>query len=542
MSRPIKNKKPSRALEPVGSVSKAFDVLRAFVDGQNQWGVRELAPVLDLPRSTVHRMLLRLRADGILRYDENRKKYELGFEFFRLSAAGQQRDEFTRAARIALRELVAASSEAAWFARFDADRLSVACVAEEISSQIGANAPIAREQSLTESAIGLAVLAFLDKAGTASAMASHSAKSAQDLLSIIERVRSQGYATSTDRDSGATILAAPVEGPGHRFVGSLAVVIPRHRLGEANLSVLSGLLLAATKRLSNRLGVRILGGSRTGTWHDAMATISALLHRHDPELSLVPALGGGSRNLEDLERGLASYALTTAGSLYEATQGKGPFGRPIRNLRTVMSLSELHLHIVLRPGVQFSNIPDFVGLRICPGEEGYSSARLFNEMLKSGRVARSRVEREGAIVYLDMPQAKRQLEAGAIDAFVWLAGAGGPFAKDLEAWKEFTLVSLPHHALAKLVESNRGYRIGTIDSGLYPGWLGLSLETLIDPTVLVCNEDRPVEEVHEVAKAVFEGRDQLALISSAYDCLDANFATRDPVVALHPGAERYFSE
>ena len=256
----------------------------------------------------------------------------------------------------------------------------------------------------------------------------------------------------------------------------------------------------------------------------------------------MPALGGGSRNLEDLERGLASYALTTAGSLYEATQGKGPFGRPIRNLRTVMSLSELHLHIVLRPGVQFSNIPDFVGLRICPGEEGYSSARLFNEMLKSGRVARSRVEREGAIVYLDMPQAKRQLEAGAIDAFVWLAGAGGPFAKDLEAWKEFTLVSLPHHALAKLVESNRGYRIGTIDSGLYPGWLGLSLETLIDPTVLVCNEDRPVEEVHEVAKAVFEGRDQLALISSAYDCLDANFATRDPVVALHPGAERYFSE
>ena len=46
MSRPIKSKKPSRALEPVGSVSKAFDVLRAFVDGQNQWGVRELAPVI----------------------------------------------------------------------------------------------------------------------------------------------------------------------------------------------------------------------------------------------------------------------------------------------------------------------------------------------------------------------------------------------------------------------------------------------------------------------------------------------------------------
>ena len=536
-----KSKKSPKALEPVGSVSKAFDVLRAFVDGQDHWGVRELAPVLDLPRSTVHRMLLRLRADGILRYDEKRKKYELGFEFFRLSAAGQQRDEPTRAAKIALRELAASSSEAVWFSRFDPNRLSVACVAEEISTQIvRPSAPIAREQTLIESAIGLSVLAFMDRTSFANAMASLGAQSTKDLQAILEKFKRQGYASSRDRDSGAMILASPVYGQGHTVVGSLAVVTPMHRFNTANESTLSVLLIAAAKRLSYRLGVRILGGSRSGTWHDAMATISELLHRHDPELSLVPTLGGGSRNLEDLGRGLASYALTTAGSLYEASQGKGPFDGAINNLRTVMSLSELHLHIVLRPGVQFCKVSDFVGLRICPGEEGYASARLFDEMLKAGRVARSRVEREGAIVYLDMPEAKRQLQAGAIDAIVWLAGAGGPFAKDIDAWKEFTLMSLPHNTLMQLIGSNCGYRVGTISPDLYPGWLGRVLETLIDPTVLVCSENCPDEEVYEVAKTVFEGRDQLALISPAYDRLDVTFATGDPVVPLHPGAKRYF--
>src|SRR5437899_7817566 len=93
------------AESPVASVAKALATLRAFVDGQEQWGVRELAAALAEPPSTMHRLLASLRADGFVRYDRVRQKYSAGPEFVRLSAAVLHRDSLRQAALPLLRQL-----------------------------------------------------------------------------------------------------------------------------------------------------------------------------------------------------------------------------------------------------------------------------------------------------------------------------------------------------------------------------------------------------------------------------------------------------
>ena len=67
------------------SISKAFAVLRAFIDEQPQWGVNELARYLQLPPSTLHRILTVLRDENILSVDEQTKRYKIGTELIRLS-------------------------------------------------------------------------------------------------------------------------------------------------------------------------------------------------------------------------------------------------------------------------------------------------------------------------------------------------------------------------------------------------------------------------------------------------------------------------
>src|ERR1700759_885126 len=65
-----------------GSLGKALDVLRCFIDRQEKWGVRELAEKLDMPSSTAHRLLRNLALEGYLRFDQDTRKYSVGLEMY----------------------------------------------------------------------------------------------------------------------------------------------------------------------------------------------------------------------------------------------------------------------------------------------------------------------------------------------------------------------------------------------------------------------------------------------------------------------------
>lgn len=544
MTKPRK-RSTARRQQPGTSVAKALAVLRAFIDGQDQWGVRELAARIDQPPSTAHRLLSRLRLEGFLDYDETRQKYRVGFEFFRLAAAVSERHGFKQVALPVMRELTGRSGESTWLALHDARRFRMAYVAEQPSPHpLRYAAPLGREETLIDGACGLAVLAALPDDERRAALAGLRGRVPADLDRRLRDIRAAGYATSRASEAeAAMMIAVVVQDVRHHPIGCLAVVVPAHRFGSGRELVLGELVRDYATRLSRRLGARLLGGASAGTWHDAVALISELLHREAPGLMVTPALGGGGHNLEDLDRGLGTYALTTAASLYQAFHGRKPFTRRHDRLRAVMSLSELQLLVISRRGIAVDGMRDLAGLRVSPGEQGFSAAQVFEELLQLARVPRRHAGRKrDAVLYLDYPEAKRRFEAGTLDVLIWLTGVSNRLVQEIHASTPSRLRPLADPLLRRLAAANPGYRLGSIAASAFPRWLKADARTLTVPTVLACTAGCPESEVYEVARTVFEHRAELALMSSVYSRIDARFAVADLTAPLHPGAARYFRE
>src|SRR6188768_944227 len=334
-------KKKKAAASPVATVAKALSALRSFIDGQDQWGVRELAVALNMPPSTVHRLLARFRLEGFVAYDKAHQKYSVGFEFTRLAAAVMQRHGLRSAALPIMRELTQRTGEGVWLALFDPEQARIAYIAETTSTHASRySAPLGRSIPLQQSACGISVLAGMGRQERKRMLKRFPL--AVDAAGLA-RAEANGFAVMrTGEVDSAMTIAAAVRNAAGVPVGSLAIVVPLFRLGAGQAALLGGMVRDAAQRLSSQIGAKLLGGASVGSWKDGAEIISGLLGEHNPGLAITPALGGGERNLEEIEEGSGAYALTVASSLVDAREGRGQFKRPLRGLRTVMHLSELY--------------------------------------------------------------------------------------------------------------------------------------------------------------------------------------------------------
>jgi DNA-binding IclR family transcriptional regulator len=225
--------------------------LRAFVDGQERWGVRELATAVGQPRSTVHRLLSRLRESGFVEYDEDLQKYRVGFEFFRLASALYSQHGPRDAALPIMRELVERCGESVWLAAFGEEQFHIAYVAEQESQHtLRHRAPIGRTASLVDGACGLAIMAALPEREALAARRTVLRPIPADLDVRLEQVRARGFAVERRAESDdAVLVAAAVCDARERPVGSIAIVLPAHRFLPSSEAVLGEMVRQAARRI-----------------------------------------------------------------------------------------------------------------------------------------------------------------------------------------------------------------------------------------------------------------------------------------------------
>ena len=528
----------------VAAVAKALHTLRAFVDRQDRWGVRELGSSLGLPPSTIHRLLYTLKSEGFVAQAPDEQEYTIGFEFTRLAAAVMQRNNLNQVASPIMRELSENTGESVWLALYDDDTRRVAYISEIESSHASRYiAPLGRAETLTDSACGIAILASLANHHRQETLQAVGSRMTPDKLLALDAARHSGYAIlrSTEVES-AMMVAAIINDAKGNCVGSLGIVVPLHRFGDGQGKLYGEQVQQACWRISASLGARFLGGSSSGTWGDAIGLINQILLQHLPRVSVAPALGGGARNLEALGKGLGAYGLTTSSSLFDAYHGRGPFVRPLNNLRSIMSLSELHLLLIARKDAHLRSMADLAELRVSPGEQGFSAALIFDDLSRYLRRTHAIPGKGPNLFFLSYPEGKRHFEAGTIDALCWLSGLENPLVRELEEGAGARLLTLEDDTLDQFVGLNPGYHRSTIAQSVLPRWLASDTPMLCVRTVLVCAADRPEEEVYELTRALFEQRENLAQMSSVYHRLDKDFASEALTAPRHPGAARFFSE
>lgn len=92
----------------VEGVQKAILLLRALARADRPLGASDLGRELGLGRSTVFRLLYTLQLDGMVRQDEETKKYRLGPDLAALGRAASDDFDLRREARPAMEKLAAA--------------------------------------------------------------------------------------------------------------------------------------------------------------------------------------------------------------------------------------------------------------------------------------------------------------------------------------------------------------------------------------------------------------------------------------------------
>ncbi len=243
----------------VQSIERAFAVLRALSLGPD--GVTNLAKQVDLPKSTVARLLSALETEGAVVQRETGGVYELGPVLDDLSPASRTGPHLMRMARPFLNELVFVTNERAGLSvREGRDVLfldHVSAVNEvEVRDWTGLRMP------LHSIASGIVLLAHADTAELdgyftqpLEQVTKHTVIDPTAITARVAKARGEGYAwTNSESVDGISSVAAPVRGTSGLVEAAIHVHGPTYRFpGSAGEETVGEAVSEIAERLSDQM-------------------------------------------------------------------------------------------------------------------------------------------------------------------------------------------------------------------------------------------------------------------------------------------------
>jgi IclR family KDG regulon transcriptional repressor len=256
---------PATGLGPAGGLStvrNAARLLKVFRSREADLGVSELARRLGLGKSTVHRLLSTLAAEGLIEQNPRTGGYRLGIVMFELGEAVRVHMDLHAAAGPVLTELRAQTGESSQVGVLDGhevvyvDRLESAH-SLRLFTETGRRVPVHCTSS------GKVLLAYLPearrqavlRAAPFAALTPHTITSRAQFEAELDRVRRRGWAEAVnEREIGVASIAAPVRDVTGEVVAAVSIGVPLARCSVMALRRLAPVIMEAAEAASRRLG------------------------------------------------------------------------------------------------------------------------------------------------------------------------------------------------------------------------------------------------------------------------------------------------
>jgi len=522
-----------------GAAGKALNVLKAFIDGQEAWGVRELAAALEQPTTSVHRSLTILRQQGLVEWDDQSGKYRLGTEWHRWAVLSRTRFRLPDLVRPVAETLAAETGESVWLAVFDQTGPHVWAALEVQGRLAESVVHVGQEEPLYADAAGIAVLAHLDPAAQAEA---GNAGEATQLQAALQQFARDGFVVGRENADDLSIsLAAPILNARRWPLGSLVITLPSRRFAPDRAARLGASLAAAARRISLNFATRFLTGSDAASSQPAIRVLTSVVQERIEGLELTQWGSGGSGKLREIDEGYAAYATAVGSALDAAYLGQEPFRQPMRQLRTVAALGTLQLHVLVAADSPATSLLDLVRLRVSPGERDYGTAILFMSLMEKVGVREADFERAGGGCYfMDYRESNRLFQDGRLDALISLNAAPNAQYRRLARIRPFRLLGLEGALADAAVDENPALRRGRIAAGAY-SCVASAIPTLETPLLIVTTRDRSEDEVHAFVEAIHARNGDLAQMSPMVSVEHPAAVLPGCEVPIHPGADRFFA-
>jgi DNA-binding IclR family transcriptional regulator len=218
----------------VPAVIRALDILELFLD-RPQLSAREVTERLDLPRTTVHELLVTLVARSyLIPVPGQPVQYRLGMPLFQLGAAFAGQVDLVREAQSVVREVAAACDEAVHVAVLDGADV-IYLVKVDSTHPVRMVSGVGRRLPAHCTAVGKILLSGLDRAGLDAVltkgvlpgMTPDSITDPDRLRAHLESVRAEGLAVDIgESDSAMRCVAAAVRDHSGAIIAAMSLSAP----------------------------------------------------------------------------------------------------------------------------------------------------------------------------------------------------------------------------------------------------------------------------------------------------------------------------
>lgn len=254
--------RPVGGTQLLASVGNAARLLREFGKGEPRIGVSDLARRIGVTKSTAHRIVHTLAAEGLLERVEETGAYRLSVVMQTLGASAQSSSLLHGAATPVLDELRNLTKETVQVAVLD----GLECVYVErresphtvrIFGRIGNRAPA------HSTATGKMLLAHLPDAELTARLAGvrlvrrtpYTVTNVDDLRTELGRIRLRGWSENVNEsETGIASVGAPIRDQAGDVVAALSVAGPVQRLDGDNVRRFVRPVIEAAAQISRRLG------------------------------------------------------------------------------------------------------------------------------------------------------------------------------------------------------------------------------------------------------------------------------------------------
>jgi IclR family KDG regulon transcriptional repressor len=227
----------------VKTINRLVGVLDSFTQEDSAWSLAELSARLELPKSTLHRFLVGLESNGILRRDAYDRKWRLGYRLFIWGSLAAESNGLRQVARPILHDLAGETGETALLTVYH--NHEVICTEKvETNHHVRLSLEIGMRRPCHAGASSKALMAYLPDAEIDAIIEEkglprlcvNTITDAARLKVELSQVRSLGYALSLEEtDPGAWGAAAPIHDWKGEVVGAVGIAGPTQRYEASRL-------------------------------------------------------------------------------------------------------------------------------------------------------------------------------------------------------------------------------------------------------------------------------------------------------------------
>jgi IclR family transcriptional regulator, KDG regulon repressor len=236
------------------TIRQAGDVLELFTRQDPEWGVREVARRLEMPKSNAHQLLASLETIGLL-HRMVTGRYRLGFKILTLGQYLLTNTPWRDVAHRALLQLEAKTAQSVQLAVLDGGHLIYVDKVLGSSSHAidSAHSDIGNAVAPHASALGRVLLASkswrvvqgtLEQTGLR-AQTPHAITDLQAFRSELEKISQQDYAELEESSLGVSCVAAPVRNHNGDTIAAIGICMHSDRMVPISTAIRDRVMLTA---------------------------------------------------------------------------------------------------------------------------------------------------------------------------------------------------------------------------------------------------------------------------------------------------------